>query len=376
MEASVGLKADLLQLTQQFYAVAMSGSGWESALDPMVDLLRADHAMIIAGAPHGQSLAVAASAGMDQSDFARFLSPEAARWMAPFRSALQPGTAALGSQLVSFRRLESSQFYNEIVRPAGGFHSMGARNEQPALSCFVAACRARQAGDFETSDTVILQALLPHLTMALELHCKFRLAERGRQQFGHVLDRLDAGIILTDAKACPAFVNPYAERLTAAEDGVKLDHRGLAAATPEATRRLRAAVAATSAGTALESRHVHLERPSGGPPLLLTIMPIWQFDAAIARIGGPSVAIVIREPSNPVSVARLDMVEAFHLTKREKEVASLIAGGLKRVQIANKLGISEATVKSHLEHLFEKTGTHRQIDLIKLLVEHTSSVAR
>ena len=31
------------------------------------------------------------------------------------------------------------------------------------------------------------------------------------------------------------------------------------------------------------------------------------------------------------------------------------------------LGISEATVKTHLHHVFEKTGTGRQADLIKLI---------
>jgi DNA-binding CsgD family transcriptional regulator len=31
------------------------------------------------------------------------------------------------------------------------------------------------------------------------------------------------------------------------------------------------------------------------------------------------------------------------------------------------LGISEATAKTHLHHVFEKTGTSRQADLVKLV---------
>jgi DNA-binding CsgD family transcriptional regulator len=76
-----------------------------------------------------------------------------------------------------------------------------------------------------------------------------------------------------------------------------------------------------------------------------------------------------------LTAAALDTAQAFHLTDREKEVAALVAGGFKRAQIAGKLGISEATVKTHLQHLFEKTGTRRQIDLIKRLVEYTSAFA-
>jgi DNA-binding CsgD family transcriptional regulator len=36
--------------------------------------------------------------------------------------------------------------------------------------------------------------------------------------------------------------------------------------------------------------------------------------------------------------------------------------------IADALGISRATVRTHLHHLFQKTGAKRQIDLVKLVV--------
>jgi DNA-binding NarL/FixJ family response regulator len=44
------------------------------------------------------------------------------------------------------------------------------------------------------------------------------------------------------------------------------------------------------------------------------------------------------------------------LTPREAEVMSLIAAGLSNSEIADRLVITEATVKSHVNHLFGKTG--------------------
>ena len=44
-----------------------------------------------------------------------------------------------------------------------------------------------------------------------------------------------------------------------------------------------------------------------------------------------------------------------HLTKREREVVEGVGSGLRNQEIAHSLGISERTVKSHLNNIFSKT---------------------
>jgi pimeloyl-ACP methyl ester carboxylesterase/DNA-binding CsgD family transcriptional regulator len=44
------------------------------------------------------------------------------------------------------------------------------------------------------------------------------------------------------------------------------------------------------------------------------------------------------------------------LSKRERETLSLLAEGLSNSEIAERLGISEKTVRNHLSHLFDKLG--------------------
>ncbi len=43
--------------------------------------------------------------------------------------------------------------------------------------------------------------------------------------------------------------------------------------------------------------------------------------------------------------------------------------------VAPALGVSETTVKSHLQRVFEKTGTNRQADLVKLVAGYMSPLA-
>ena len=59
-----------------------------------------------------------------------------------------------------------------------------------------------------------------------------------------------------------------------------------------------------------------------------------------------------------------------HLTPKEKEVAKRIAHGCSNKCIANKLKISERTVKAHLTSIFEKTGINDRVHLALLLNSH------
>jgi DNA-binding NarL/FixJ family response regulator len=52
------------------------------------------------------------------------------------------------------------------------------------------------------------------------------------------------------------------------------------------------------------------------------------------------------------------------LTPREAEVLARIAGGLSNAEIAAALFVSEATVKTHINHIFAKTGLRDRAQLV------------
>ena len=52
------------------------------------------------------------------------------------------------------------------------------------------------------------------------------------------------------------------------------------------------------------------------------------------------------------------------LGKREREILSLIAEGLSNPQIAGRLLITVATVKTHINNLYGKLGVRSRIDAV------------
>jgi DNA-binding CsgD family transcriptional regulator len=73
----------------------------------------------------------------------------------------------------------------------------------------------------------------------------------------------------------------------------------------------------------------------------------------------------------------VDTVAQFYeLTTAERRVLSAVldTGGVRGVAIA--LGVAEATIKTHLQNIFGKTGVRRQIDLVKLVIAGVSESRR
>lgn len=79
-------------------------------------------------------------------------------------------------------------------------------------------------------------------------------------------------------------------------------------------------------------------------------------------------ALFITELRQATRPSAETLAERFALTPAETQVASLLADGLNKQQISERLSISASTVAFHLRNLFTKTRTGRQAELVAVLL--------
>jgi DNA-binding CsgD family transcriptional regulator len=92
------------------------------------------------------------------------------------------------------------------------------------------------------------------------------------------------------------------------------------------------------------------------------------------RLTRPAERLIIREipvpvPTNGEFVVNSASVQKLGLTPRELEILSLIAGGLSTREIAERIYVSENTVKTHSANLFSKLNARRRTQAVQIAKE-------
>ena len=91
-------------------------------------------------------------------------------------------------------------------------------------------------------------------------------------------------------------------------------------------------------------------------------------DVPWINVGAPVAIVTVSDPNVARRWQEANLRRRFGLTAAEAGLAAEILKGDGRTAAARRRGISDATAKTHLSSIFEKTGTHRQAELIRLLL--------
>jgi DNA-binding CsgD family transcriptional regulator len=251
--------------------------------------------------------------------------------------------------------------FNEQGEPQGGFSVFPREGGKP----------------FTREQFAEADLLVPHLRRAIQVHVTVHGAQRVRLALAEAIDRLPTGLLLLDAKRRVVVQNRGAERIITANDGFRIDRHGPSAddARENATfQKLIADAIDARAGQEIKSAgFVAISRPSGERSYAVMVTPLL---AAPGRsvMSDAVVAIFVADPSARFYAGPEALTELYQLTHSEAELVRLLAAGLSLEEAADKRGVSLNTARSHLKHVFAKTETSRQGELVRLIISGVGQI--
>lgn len=237
------------------------------------------------------------------------------------------------------------------------------------LLCF----RHRSQGEFDTEALGLLRHVLPHLTRAMALHQRLARLENDNHLMTAALGRLSLGVISVAEDLRILFANAEAERIFARADGIG-NRRGILSFSDASRHQIVAnAVARRQAGVFEGAVPViAVPRPSGEPDFTVMVAPLAaESDDPFGASPANAVATVfITDPTSQATLPPATQIAArFGLTASEAEVARLAAMGRGMPFVADTLGVSINTARTHLKAIYEKSGVNHQAGLARLMAQ-------
>jgi len=272
-----------------------------------------------------------------------------------------------------------TRFAREWLTPQGYLDAVFTTLEKSAISCtFLVAIRNGRQGLFDEAARRRVELLVPHIRRAILVGKTVDLHKVEAATLADSLDTLASGMFLVDGTGRIVRANLRGHLMVSDGDVVRATGGKLGATDAAADQPLLDSFAACRNGdAALGQRGIAIPlRARDATRYVAHVLPL---TSGLRREAGASyravATVFVRKaaldlPSAPEAISR-----QFKLTPAELRVlfALVEVGGIG--EVAEVLGVSEATVKTHLQHVFEKTETARQAELVKLVAGYANALA-
>jgi DNA-binding CsgD family transcriptional regulator/PAS domain-containing protein len=367
----------LNQLVADIYGTALDSVQWGKVLARVVEFVGGMAGGILSNHPAGHLAEKRYRVGMD-CEFSR-LYAESYRKLDPVAKLTGYELEEIVSipDLVPYDEFRRGRFYCEWARPQGWIDAANALLDKSSDGCiYFSVIRGETEGMVDQEMRRRMQLIVPHIRRAFGIHREMSRKEAEAATFSTILDGLTAALFFIDAAGKVVHSNAAGRRLAEKGELLRLLDGRLIFRDPDAERRLRESLVTQRGGSVPEYASCALPVPSSGSNHYVAhLLPL---SANVRRPGNtPSavIAVFVRRAALQMPFSSEVMKEIYGLTPAELRVLLSIVehGGISQVAVA--LGIAETTVKTHLRRIFEKTGTSRQADLIRLVAGFASPLA-
>jgi DNA-binding CsgD family transcriptional regulator/PAS domain-containing protein len=262
-------------------------------------------------------------------------------------------------------------FFKEWVRPQGWIDFVSAllaKSQVKYVECVV--FRHESDGTTDGKARRTMKLIVPHLRRAVLISEAIDLRKVESARLADTLDGIAAALFLVDADGHIVHANVSGHQMLKEGHILRSVSGKLGACNQNSDHTIREAIAVAGGDDIkidIKGVAVSLVGPNS-EPYIAHVLPLSSGARREAGVAYSAVAAVF------VRKAMLDLLHPmealanfYKLTPTELRVlmAVIQVGGV--LQAADVLGISQATVKTHLSRLFEKTSTNRQADLVRIV---------
>jgi DNA-binding CsgD family transcriptional regulator len=239
-----------------------------------------------------------------------------------------------------------------------------------ALS-FQATCHR---GPFDESDAQCIKRLVPHVSRALEIRDRLETQQIRANTLSSAIEGLQFGLFVLDNKGCILDASGLAQELLRREPAIRREKDHTLWLREPAGSQLRDLVRKNEPSKGNSGGVFNVPRVGGLQNLSVLVAPMPAVPATWTG-ADPRWLVFVFDPERRAEPAAAIISRDLGISEREAEIAALLAIGCDLSRISQRLGISVHTARSHLKHIFGKTGIQSQSDLIRRILTSPAAYA-
>jgi len=268
-------------------------------------------------------------------------------------------------------------FFKEWMAPQGWSDVLSVNLDRTSTShALLSVARHERDGIVDDEMRRRMALLVPHIRRSVMIGKLIDLKRLEAAALADTLDGLDAGAFLVDSDGGLVHANQSARSMLSEGNVMHANGKLVALDEPSEKALHDVFTAARSGESLLGAKGVAVELTAhNGDQFVTHVLPL---TAGARRQAGEryaAVAAVFVQRKAAETSSLLDTLgRRYRLTPAELRILIAIVdvGGVPQVAFA--LNLSQATVRTHLRHIFEKTGTRRQADLVKLVTRQSATM--
>jgi len=363
----------LSELIGEIYDAALDPSLWSDVIGKAGRFVGGPVAAIFAKSPTAMNGNIYYHSGdrdpsYRQLYFSKYMKLDPMTTAQYFSDVEQPMAVA---DIMPYQEFLETRFYKEWAQPQGMVDAVTAVLDKSVTSAALfGVFRYQEDGIVDDATRRRMRLVVPHIRRSVLFGRLIDLRAAEAASLADAIDGLSAGMCLVDAVGRIVHANTACHVILDAGDFLSTIGGRIVARDAKIDQTFRELFAAARSGdAAVGTQGIALPlRAQDGSHYVAHVLPLTSGARRLAGIAySATAALFIRKVAMDTPAAPEIIARAYKLTPTELRVLLAIVevGGVPETAVA--LGVAESTVKTHLGHLFVKTGANRQADLVKIV---------